>query len=153
MDDYEEYSRMAKLITKIHALKSKESDEVDENENTIFPKAAPKPSKEETKEKFISSIKFQYRQASNRDVSMEEEDKVKGPLQNFSNMMNSNAGNSPRKSGTRDENVCSEETMNVTEVASFAAKSSKVSGASLFGTKTDANVKKPKNKKKKVRRI
>uniref|UniRef100_A0A7S3KT19 Uncharacterized protein n=1 Tax=Euplotes crassus TaxID=5936 RepID=A0A7S3KT19_EUPCR len=140
MDDYEEYFRMAKLITKIHALKSKESDEVDENENTIFPKAAPKLSKEETKEKFISSIKFQYRQASNRDVSMEEEDKVKGPLQNFSNMMNSNAGNS-------------EETMNITEVPSFAAKSSKVSGASLFGTKTDANVKKPKNKKKKVRRI
>lgn len=143
MDDYKEYSRMAKLITKIHAQSSKkeeEMDEVDENENIICPKVAEKLPKEETKEKFISSVKFQYKHASNRDVSMEEEDKAKGPLQNFSNMMHSSASNS-------------EETVNITEVPSFSGKSSKVSGASLFGTKTEGIVKKPKNKKKKVRRI
>lgn len=91
MDDYEEYSRMAKLMTKIHALKWKKiKAEWNENENITSSDYGKKPWKEDNKEKFISNLKFHYKQTSNLDVSMEEEDKTKEPLQNFSNKMNNN---------------------------------------------------------------
>ena len=88
MDNYDEYFRMSKLMTKIHAQKLKKAwIESNENENIIGGKIYQDVMKEERKDKFVSSIKFQYKNASNRDVSMEEEDEHKEPFQNFSNTM------------------------------------------------------------------
>ncbi len=141
MDDYQEYSRMAKLMTKIHAQPADKEEEVNENENIVCTTISQKPKKEENKEKFVSDIKFQYKQATNLDVSMEEEDKVKEPLQNYSSMMNSNINN-PEGFGSKEE-----------ENNVFGTKPNRISGASLFGAKAETGIKKPKNKKKKVRRI
>lgn len=143
MDDYEEYSRMAKLMTKIHAMPLKESEtHQDENENTLSQECEnSKPFREEQKEK-LSGIKFEYKHTSNLDVSMEEEDKAKEPLQNYSNMVFSNNDTSSQGNFSREDNDRKTE-----------AHSSKVSGASLFGGKAEGGLKKPKNKKKKVRRL
>lgn len=80
MDDYQEYARMAKLMTKIHATQNKKAQiekEVNENENSrIFAndsdeqKMEDEDLKEETP---TNSIKFHFRNISNLDTSMEEE--------------------------------------------------------------------------------
>ena len=82
---------MAKLIIKIHALSSRKTPKAEADENQEDPsKTESGLAKEESKEKFISNIKFQFKQASNQDMSMEEEDKGKEPLQNFRKMLHSN---------------------------------------------------------------
>lgn len=143
MDNYQEYFRMAKLMTTIHAQPEKEEEEVDENENIASP--TQESTKEESKDKVVSGIKFQYKQASNLDVSMEEEDKTKEPLQNYSNMMNSNIN--------KFTNVKSKVVDPVEEGNIFGSKPAGISGASLFGAAPVGGMKKPKNKKKKPRRI
>lgn len=154
MDDYEEYSRMAKLMTKIHALKWKKiKAEWNENENITSSDYGKKPWKEDNKEKFISNLKFHYKQTSNLDVSMEEEDKAKEPLQNFSNKMNNNL---PIDISQNWKYICKQQEADIFENRGRCIenkKSVKISGASLFGSNLDQNMKKPKNKKKKVRRI
>jgi ubiquitin-conjugating enzyme E2 S len=84
MDDYEEYARMAKLMTKIHAKKFKKSSvkDIDENSNSIIVDSSnTRMNNEENKEteKHIK-FQFQFQSNSNLDASMEEE---KEPLQNF----------------------------------------------------------------------
>mmetsp|Transcript_9999 Transcript_9999/g.11365 ORF Transcript_9999/g.11365 Transcript_9999/m.11365 type:complete len:148 (+) Transcript_9999:432-875(+) len=147
MDDYEEYSRMARLMTKIHAMPLKKSvDETDENENILTKDTKKYNFREERKEKIISGIKFEYKHSSNLDVSMEEEDKEKEPLQNFSNMVlpenKLNSLNNSNVFGSHEESSKPAEDQN-----------SKISGEALFGGMADLGVKKPKNKKKKVRRL
>lgn len=78
MDDYQEYARMAKLMTKIHATQNKKAHvekEVNENENCFEndsdeQKMEDEDLKEETP---TNSIKFHFRNISNLDTSMEEE--------------------------------------------------------------------------------
>lgn len=85
MDDYQEYARMAKLMTKIHATQSKKAQtekELDENDNAFSnDNCEQKMEDEEVKEEtHTNSVKFHFRNISNLDTSMEEEKDV---TQNF----------------------------------------------------------------------
>lgn len=78
MDDYQEYARMAKLMTKIHAAQAKKAQaerEVNENENSFAnDHGEQRMEDEELKDETnSSSIKFHFRNISNLDTSMEEE--------------------------------------------------------------------------------
>lgn len=85
MDDYEEYSRMAKLMTKIHALAAKNLQDVEkagneENYNSDCNDENKYDEEELKVETQANSVKFHFHNNSNLDASMEEE---KEPLQNL----------------------------------------------------------------------
>lgn len=78
MDDYQEYARMAKLITKIHATQNKKAQadkEADENNNCFSnDNNEQRMDDEELKEESqANTVKFHFRNISNLDTSMEEE--------------------------------------------------------------------------------
>lgn len=144
MDDYEEYARMAKLMTKIHAKKFKKSSvkDIDENSNSIIVDSSnTRMNNEENKEteKHIK-FQFQFQSNSNLDASMEEE---KEPLQNF--WLNSGYQLGSSRQFGQDMN---EENSKIPQ----DQNNSVINGACLFGSKADGGLKKPKPKKK-MRRI
>lgn len=152
MDDYQEYARMAKLITKIHAkpLKSKkEKVESIENNNSFSNDSNEnKETDEEIKEDKLTS------KYANLDVSMEEEEKE--PLQNsshnYSNQLNE------RKNFLRFSNTKGDSMEEQNQDVSLKSSDTKItiptkgvlSGSSLFGGMPNPAA---KNKKKKMRRI
>jgi hypothetical protein len=147
MDDYEEYSRTARMITKIHALpantKIKAKAPVDKYSNSSDNENC---SNEETKEEVhISTSKFHFNNTNGLDVSMEEE---KEPFQSLMN--NSNR----QKDAVIEED--SENYISKPGLEDFKNPSSDkavLSGSSLFGGKGAGGAKKVKGKKKKMRRI
>lgn len=85
MDDYQEYARMAKLMTKIHALSGKklqdsEKETKEENYNSDANDENKYDEEELKVEPPANSVKFHFHNNSNLDASMEEE---KEPLQNL----------------------------------------------------------------------
>ena len=143
MDNYEEYARMAKLMTKIHATKNKKScvKNIDENNNSNRLDLSNIRMKDDEIKEAEKHIKFQFQSSSNLDASMEEE---KEPLQNF--WLNSGYQLGSSRQFGQDSN---EENMKIPQYQN----SSVVNGACLFGAKADGDLKKPKPKKKKMRRI
>jgi ubiquitin-conjugating enzyme E2 S len=82
MDDYEEYARMAKMMTKIHATPRVEdkSDGVNENDCKLASNEYYMDEDESQAQKQDRNIKFSFQNGSNLDASMEEE---KEPLQDL----------------------------------------------------------------------
>jgi len=166
MDDYQEYVRMAKMMTKIHAKQQKSvAKEIEsiENDNTYANDSYENRDEEEAKDGFIGvASRFHFKKNSNLDASMEEE---KEPLQNLNcnyNMNNHNQiyagvdkslGNESCNNSIlmRDQDYFTgemekEQSM---DIKSFQQPAKGVlSGSSLFGAKAV-----PCNKKKKMRRI
>lgn len=160
MDDYQEYSRMAKMMTNIYAM-PKESQDENDSSNTYLAEGHQDKKPEEEAKTTKQTISFKFQNGSNLDASMEEE---KAPLQNFwlNSGFQSNASlhkpaflgskfdkfgeqnNEPHKSGDEimDDDTCPQDNQNL----------SQVNGASLFGGKNIA-AKKAKPKKKKMKRI
>jgi ubiquitin-conjugating enzyme E2 S len=79
MDDYQEYSRMAKMMTNIYAMLKESQDENDSNNTYLADECTEKKPEEEVKSS-KQTISFKFQNGSNLDASMEEE---KAPLQNF----------------------------------------------------------------------
>lgn len=113
-------------MTKIHATTSKSKPKQDENDHVN--------ENEGYEELQVEPQKCLFNHSSNLDASMEEE---KEPLQSFS-----------ANWGWQDKRI-----INNDQVVQNDADKSKITGASLFGAKADAGIKKPKNKKKKIKRI
>jgi len=160
MDDYEEYARMAKMITNIYARPKKEykvdQESIENNNSHSNDSIENKSQEEEIKEEYHAhALKFKFADSSALDASMEEE---KEPLQNLiCNNMSNNRGFTKPKDVQMDKST--EENNIGTKLGShidgkFAVPDKTVlSGSSLFGSKTNVVSKKPKGKKKKMRRI
>lgn len=83
MDDYDEYVRTARMMTKIHAkanksaLQQSDTNEINTKENTNTKEnddiEIKKEDEEYKRELHSSNIKFHFHNSTNLDASMEEE--------------------------------------------------------------------------------
>lgn len=76
MDDYEEYFRMAKLMTKIHALTNKKTESTFGNDKDMNSGAQNEEEIKASKDEAV----FEFNSKSNLDASMED-----GKLLSFPN--------------------------------------------------------------------
>lgn len=92
MDDYNEYARMAKMITKIHAKPqaSTKNHESIENDNSFSNDSNENKDIEDEPKNEVTFGITKLKQGSNLDVSMEEE---KEPLQNINCNLSQNIHN------------------------------------------------------------
>lgn len=152
MDDYQEYVRMAKLMSKIHAkppkVKKLETDCIENNNSFSNDSTENKETEEETFDE-----KHNLKQ-SNLDVSMEEEEKE--PLQNSSHNHSNQIKERRTLSRFGSNKIGFSEDQNLdissknSDLKAAASAKGVLSGSSLFGGKCNPAA---KTKKKKVRRI